>query len=56
MIAMVDSTIGSKTTIQTLANSHSPFLSQPAALSNFLIDIGVESLNNMAHATDTPQP
>lgn len=56
MIAMVDSTIGSKTTIQTLANSHSPFLSQPAALSNFLIDIGVESLNNMAHATDMPQP
>src|SRR6202451_1670195 len=44
MIATVDSTIGGKTTTHTLESSHSPFLSQPAALSKILIDIGVQSL------------
>jgi pimeloyl-ACP methyl ester carboxylesterase len=40
MIATVDAAIGGKTTIHTLASSHSPFLSQPAILSKILIDIG----------------
>ena len=44
MIAVVDAAIGGKTTIHTLESSHSPFLSQPAALSKMLIDIGVQSL------------
>src|SRR3984957_2415601 len=44
MIAMVDGAIGGKTTTHTLESSHSPFLSQPAALSKILIDIGVQSL------------
>lgn len=44
MIATVDSAIGGKTTTHTLESSHSPFLSQPAALSEILIDIGVHSL------------
>jgi pimeloyl-ACP methyl ester carboxylesterase len=39
MIATVDSTLGSKTTIHTLESSHSPFLSQPAALSKILVGI-----------------
>ncbi|HUA26014.1 MAG TPA: alpha/beta fold hydrolase [Steroidobacteraceae bacterium] len=39
MIATVDGTIGGKTTIHTLESSHSPFLSQPAALSKILIGI-----------------
>ncbi|MDQ0468460.1 alpha/beta fold hydrolase [Labrys wisconsinensis] len=43
MIASVDGTIGGKTTTHTLDSSHSPFLSQPAALSRILIDIGVRS-------------
>jgi hypothetical protein len=37
-------TIGGKTTTHTLESSHSPFLSQPAALSKILIDICVQSL------------
>ncbi|MGB6489468.1 MAG: alpha/beta fold hydrolase [Steroidobacteraceae bacterium] len=37
MIAAVDGTIGGKTTTHTLESSHSPFLSQPAALSKILI-------------------
>lgn len=53
MIATVDRTIGSKTTIHTLESSHSPFLSQPTALSKVLLNIGVESLRNLAHPTDT---
>jgi len=36
--------IGGKTTTHTLESSHSPFLSQPAALSKILIDICVQSL------------
>jgi hypothetical protein len=44
MIATVDGAIGGKTTTHTLDSSHSPFLSQPAALSRVLIDIAVRSL------------
>jgi pimeloyl-ACP methyl ester carboxylesterase len=44
MIATVDGAIGGKTTTHTLESSHSPFLSQPAALSQILIDIYVHSL------------
>ena len=43
MIAAVDGTIGGKTMTHTLESSHAPFLSQPAALSQILIDIGVQS-------------
>jgi pimeloyl-ACP methyl ester carboxylesterase len=39
MIATVDGAIGGKTTIHTLESSHSPFLSQPAALSKILTRI-----------------
>jgi hypothetical protein len=39
MIATVDGAIGGKTTIHTLESSHSPFLSQPAALSKILVGI-----------------
>ncbi|MGY4399144.1 pimeloyl-ACP methyl ester carboxylesterase [Sphingomonas sp. UYAg733] len=44
MIATVDRTIGGKTMTHSLDSSHSPFLSQPAALSKILIDIGVQSV------------
>jgi pimeloyl-ACP methyl ester carboxylesterase len=44
MIATVDDAIGGKTTTHTLESSHSPFLSQPAALAKILIQIGVQSL------------
>jgi pimeloyl-ACP methyl ester carboxylesterase len=44
MIATVDHAIGGKTTTHTLESSHSPFLSQPAALSKILMDICVQSL------------
>jgi len=44
MIATLDGAIGGRTTTHTLESSHSPFLSQPAALSRILIDIGVRSL------------
>ena len=40
MIATVDGAIGGKTTVHTLESSHSPFLSQPAALSKILMEIG----------------
>lgn len=43
MIAAVDHAIGGETTTHTLESSHSPFLSQPAALSQILIDIAVRS-------------
>jgi pimeloyl-ACP methyl ester carboxylesterase len=43
MIAAVDGSVGGKTSIYTLESSHSPSLSQPAALSKILIDIGVRS-------------
>ena len=39
MIATVDGAIGNKTTIHTLESSHSPFLSQPAALAKILTGI-----------------
>jgi pimeloyl-ACP methyl ester carboxylesterase len=44
MIAAVDAAIGGKTTVHTLESGHSPFLSQPAALSKVLIDICVQSM------------
>ena len=44
MIATVDGAIGGRTMTHTLESSHSPFLSQPAALSKILIDIAVQSL------------
>lgn len=43
MIAAVDNTIGGTTITHTLESSHSPFLSQPAALSKVLIDIATRS-------------
>jgi len=39
MIATVDAAIGGSTIVHTLASSHSPFLSQPAALSKILMGI-----------------
>jgi pimeloyl-ACP methyl ester carboxylesterase len=44
MIATVDSAIGGTTITHTLESSHSPFLSQPAALSKILIDICIQNL------------
>jgi pimeloyl-ACP methyl ester carboxylesterase len=44
MIATLDAAIGGKTITHTLQSSHSPFLSQPAALSRVLIDIAVGCL------------
>jgi alpha-beta hydrolase superfamily lysophospholipase len=38
MIAMVYAAIGGKTTVHTLVSSHSPFLSQPVALSRILAE------------------
>jgi pimeloyl-ACP methyl ester carboxylesterase len=42
MIAAVDGTIGGTTITHTLESSHSPFLSQPAALSKILLDISLQ--------------
>jgi pimeloyl-ACP methyl ester carboxylesterase len=47
MIATLDSAIGGKTTTHTLESNHSPFLSQPTALSSILIDIGMECLTEL---------
>lgn len=44
MIATVDGTIGGATITHTLESSHSPFLSQPAALATILLDISALSL------------
>ena len=44
MIEAVDAALGGKTTTHTLESSHSPFLSQPAALSKILVDICAQSL------------
>jgi len=44
MIASVDAAIGGRTQTHTLDSSHSPFLSQPDALSRILIDIHAQSL------------
>ena len=46
MITAVDRAIGGETTTHTLESSHSPFLSQPAALSQILMDIHVQSLRS----------
>jgi pimeloyl-ACP methyl ester carboxylesterase len=51
MVATVDGAIGGRTTTHTLESSHSPFLSQPAALSKILIDICVQSLADRALKT-----
>jgi hypothetical protein len=48
MIATVDAGIGGKTTTHSLESSHSPFLSQPAALSKILIGICVQSLTEQS--------
>ena len=50
MIAAVDRATGGKTTTHTLESSHSPFLSQPAALSQILMDIYVQSLTESGSA------
>ena len=44
MIAAVDRTIGSTTITHTLESSHSPFLSQPAALSRIFLEISAQCL------------
>ena len=44
MIAAVDRAVGGKTMTHTLESSHSPFLSQPAALAKILVDICTQSL------------
>lgn len=44
MIAAVDGTIGGTTITHTMECSHSPFLSQPAALTRILLDISVRSV------------
>lgn len=49
MIATVDRTLGTKTVTHTLDSSHSPFLSQPGALSHILMDIW------QAHSIETQQ-
>ena len=46
MIAAVDGTIGGTTITHTLESSHSPFLSQPTALSKILLDISAQSLRD----------
>lgn len=50
MVALVDGSIGGKTTTHTLESSHSPFLSQPAQLSKILIEIGACSRTERASA------
>lgn len=54
MIATVDETIGNKTTIHTLESSHSPFLSQPAALAKILIEIAAPSLTSQRGSASGP--
>jgi pimeloyl-ACP methyl ester carboxylesterase len=39
MIALMDAAMGNQTVVQTLAASHSPFDSQPAALATILADL-----------------
>jgi pimeloyl-ACP methyl ester carboxylesterase len=46
MIASVDASLGGKTITHTLVSSHSPFLSQPTALSAILLEIGVQAQAN----------
>ncbi|MFK2930931.1 hypothetical protein ISP14_09020 [Dyella agri] len=40
MIATMGAAIGGKTTTHTLESNHSPFLSQPDAMSKILVGIG----------------
>ncbi len=54
MIAMVDAALGSTTKTHALDSSHSPFLSQPAALSKVFIEIGAGSLAE--HRTQAAGP
>jgi pimeloyl-ACP methyl ester carboxylesterase len=57
MIATVDAGIGGKTVTHTLQSSHSPFLSQPATLSQILIDIALQSLaKQRAQSPAGPDP
>jgi pimeloyl-ACP methyl ester carboxylesterase len=56
MIAAVDGTIGSTTTTHTLASSHSPFLSQPAALSEILLGISARLAANQRESAARPNP
>ena len=51
MIAAVDGAIGGKTITHTLESSHSPFLSQPAALSAILRDIALQPLADQRRKT-----
>lgn len=46
MISAVDGTIGGATITHTMESSHSPFLSQLAALSKILLDISVDQRGN----------
>ena len=43
MIAAVDAAMGGRTTTHTLDSSHSPFLSQPAALARILLGIAAQA-------------
>lgn len=53
MIAAVDAQIGGTTITHTMESSHSPFLSQPAALSKILLDISAQSLaDQREHGAD----
>ncbi|WP_432721141.1 alpha/beta fold hydrolase [Jeongeupia wiesaeckerbachi] len=51
MIATVDAAIGSTTTAHTLESSHSPFLSQAAALSKVLIGIAAQAFAEQERAS-----
>ena len=46
MIAAADAALGGKTIVHTLKSSHSPFLSQPVALSKILAGIAVPSVRH----------
>ena len=50
MIASVDATIGNNTLTHTLESSHSPFLSQPAALAAILVEIADQTLAKQGSA------
>lgn len=51
MVAAVDGSIGGATMTHTLESSHSPFLSQPAALSTILLDISAQSSRGQRDST-----
>ena len=53
MIAAIAAQIGGKTITHTMESSHSPFLSQPAALSKILLGISAQSLaDQRGHGAD----